>query len=206
MGYHRAGFDEVVGVDIASQPRYPFEFVQGEALAFVQKYGHEFDAIHASPPCQNFTPLSKVNQRTHGKEYVSLIPQTREALKKTGKPYAIENVVGAHKQLIAPLLLCGTYFDLKVYRHRLFEIHPFILSPFHHLPHEDKSPGCRGDRTSPKGFITVCGGDGGGFRLEPASKAMGIDWMVRKELAQAIPPAYTKWIGEQLLAFIEVAV
>lgn len=200
MGYYRAGFTEIVGVDIAPQPRYPFGFVQGDAIVFVEKYGHEFDAIHSSPPCQFHNSLSKVNERLHGARYPNLISATRQALRKTGKSYVIENVVGARGHLINSIMLCGTYFGLKVYRHRLFECNPFLLSPFYHQPHNDKSPGCNGDRTSPKGYITVCGGKGGGFKLEPASKAMGIDWMTRQELSQAIPPAYTEWIGIQLLS------
>jgi DNA (cytosine-5)-methyltransferase 1 len=199
VGYHRAGFD-VVGVDISPQPRYPFTFIQTDAIAYASAHAHEFDTIHASPPCQYHNSLSKLNGQKHGSSYLNLIPQTREVLRLSGRPYVIENVMGAKKHLINPIMLCGTYFGLKVYRHRLFECQPFILSPFWHYPHEDKSPGCSGDRTSPKGFITVCGGRGGGFKLQPASNAMGINWMQRTELAQAIPPAYTEWIGLQILS------
>jgi DNA (cytosine-5)-methyltransferase 1 len=202
VGYHKAGFTEIVGVDISLQPRYPFQFVQEDAIAFTKQHGHKFDLIHSSPPCQFHNSLSKVNERKHGSSYLNLIPATRAALQATKKPYVIENVMGARKHLINPLMLCGTYFDLKVYRHRLFECYPFILSPFVHQSHDDKSPGCNGDRTSPKGYITVCGGKGGGFKLEPASLALGINWMTRQELAQAIPPAYTQWIACQMLALI----
>lgn len=204
MGYHEAGFDEIVGVDIVPQPRYPFTFIQGDALEYVRHHGHEFDAIHSSPPCQGYNSLHKVNGRLHGKRYPDLIAATRKALQATGKPYVIENVVDAKKHLIDPVMLCGTFFGLKVYRHRLFECNPSLsrLQP-KHVPHDDRSPGCNGNRTSPKGYITVCGGKGGGFRIEPASKAMGINWMIRRELAQAIPPAYTRWIGRHLLEAME---
>jgi DNA (cytosine-5)-methyltransferase 1 len=200
LGYHRAGFD-VVGVDIAPQPRYPFEFVQGDAIAYYQEYGHQFDAIAASPPCQFASTISGTG-KGKGRQYINLIPATRNAIVATGKPYIIENVAGARPHLINPIMLCGTMFDLKVYRHRLFESNTPLSAP-PHFPHEDSSPGCNGDRTSPKGFITVCGGRGGGFRLEPARAAMGIDWMTRGELAQAIPPAYTEYLGSQLLTYIQ---
>jgi len=203
VGYYRAGFTQIVGVDKAPQPRYPFEFVQTDALDYAVEHGYKFDVIHSSPPCQFHNSLSVVNSREHGSQYLNLIPETREVMRSLGKPYIIENVVGAKQHLIAPLMLCGTFFGLKVYRHRLFECNPFLLSPFMHQPHNDKSPGCNGNRRSPKGYITVCGGKGGGFRLSDASKAMGIDWMTRKELAQAIPPSYTCFIGKQIIETIK---
>lgn len=203
MGYYRAGFTQIVGVDKVNQPRYPFEFVQADALEYAVEHGAKFDALHGSPPCQFHNSLSVVNGRKHGSQYLNLIPQTRKVMQSLGKPYVIENVVGARRHLITPLLLCGTFFGLKVYRHRLFECNPFILSPFIHQPHDDQSPGCNGNRVSPKGYVTVCGGKGGGFRLSDASEGMGIDWMTRAELAQAIPPAYTEWIGTQMIKFLK---
>jgi DNA (cytosine-5)-methyltransferase 1 len=128
MGYHRAGFD-VVGVDIASQKNYPFEFIQGDALAYCAEHGHEFDAIHASPPCQAHSAMKTMY---NAREHLDLVPQTREALRATGKPYVIENVPGA--PLITPFILCGTMFDLgwedaELRRHRLFESSTFMLTP-----------------------------------------------------------------------------
>lgn len=186
MGYHRAGFD-VTGVDIEPQPRYPFAFVQGDALAYVAAHGHEYDAIAASPPCQAFTRLTNVQQGP----YPDLVAATRGALAATGRPYVIENVPGA--PLIEPIMLCGTMFGLKVYRHRLFECSFFLLSPPHgrhraRFPHAGRGP-------SEDGWISVAGNFIG---AEAARAAMGIDWMVRNELAQAIPPAYTAFIGAAL--------
>jgi hypothetical protein len=118
VGYARAGF-EVVGVDIEPQPNYPFEFHQADALEFCREHGHEFDAIHASPPCQAYTPLRAV----HGKDYPDMLAATREALEATGLPWVIENVPGA--PINSGIFLCGTMFDLRVYRHRWFET-PFM--------------------------------------------------------------------------------
>ncbi|MGW5790990.1 hypothetical protein ACWEV3_10330 [Saccharopolyspora sp. NPDC003752] len=100
MGYHRAGFD-VVGGDIARQPRYPFEFHQADALEFLAAHGHEFDAIHASPPCQAFTNA----QRIRGNDHPDLIAPTRDLLITTGRPWVIENVEGA--PLHNPVMLCA---------------------------------------------------------------------------------------------------
>ena len=201
MGYHRAGF-EVVGVDIKPQPDYPFEFIQDDALAWL--YGNEqrhfFDAIHASPPCQSYSDL---RHRT-GRDYPDLVAATRELLKATGLPYVIENVEGA--PLINPIRLCGSSFGLGVWRHRLFEMSdaPLFTPPCHHQmvpePADVSGTGARrlGDRP---------GGGGGNSRkprnLEEARRVMGIDWMSRRELSQAIPPAYTEWIGRQLIQAIE---
>lgn len=197
MGYSRAGF-EVVGVDIEPQPHYPFEFHQANALDYIAEHGREFDVIHASPPCQGYSPMKNVT----GKEYPMLIEDVRELLIASGKPYVIENVEGARRHLINPLKLCGTMFDLRVIRHRLFETNPPIYFPpatcRHWLkvvaqgrfPKEDKEFAC----------IT------GSFSNQPyARRAMGIDWMRREELAEAIPPAYTEFIGKHLINVLEVA-
>ena len=119
MGYHRAGFD-VVGVDIAPQPNYPFEFHQGDALEYLEAHGREFDAIHASPPCQSFLNLGAVNKSLGRKyDYPNLVEPTRELLLASGKPFIIENVVGA--PLHDPVQICGTGLDLPLRRHRRFE-------------------------------------------------------------------------------------
>jgi DNA (cytosine-5)-methyltransferase 1 len=217
VGYHRAGFD-VVGVDIEYQPGHPgaglfplegFTFVQSEACNFLEQYGHEFDAIHASPPCQAFTGVKALGIARNGsyKEHLDLIGPIRELLEVTSRPWVIENVPGA--PLRNPIVLCGTMFPpLQVYRHRLFETNWPLTAP-KHLPHNDKTPSV-GHGTSQKGFISVCGTGGvKGFTAQGIVKywqsAMGIDWMNREELAQAIPPAYTAWIGKRLLCAIAEA-
>lgn len=190
VGYHRAGFEYIVGVDIKPQLRYPFEFVQGDALEFVAKRGAEFDLIHASPPCQAHSQIRWL----WGREYPEWVIPTREVLKEIGKSYVIENVVGA--PLVNPLTLCGTMFGLRVIRHRVFECNPSVWWPPFACNHWAKC--------APKGqmnifengqFLTVTGHD---FRAEEARQAMGIDWMMRDELAQAVPPAYTEWLGGQI--------
>jgi DNA (cytosine-5)-methyltransferase 1 len=186
MGYSRAGF-RIVGVDKWPQPRYPFEFVQGDAFTVLEKYGASFDIIHASPPCQAYTRARSIQKGTH-RDYV---PELREWLLSLGKPYVIENVEGA--PLIKPIVLCGSMFGLGVYRHRLFECSLPVRAPAH-PPHRGK--------VAPLGYavegqrMTVAGHF---INLPYASKCMGIDWMNREELAEAIPPAYTEYIGHQLM-------
>jgi DNA (cytosine-5)-methyltransferase 1 len=199
MGYHRAGFDEITGVDIEPQPRYPFTFVQADAIEYVMAHGHEYDAIHASPPCREYSSLKTLVTKV----YEKLIPQTRAALVATGKPYALENVMGAKAEMINPFMLCGTMFDLRVIRHRLFECNPPIYFPPATCRHWGKTQP-RNDRRGiyktatleRYSFLTVTGHD---FRNADASLAMGIDWMINSELAEAIPPAYTEYIGRHLL-------
>lgn len=193
MGYHRAGF-EVVGVDIAPQPHYPFEFIQADALTFPLE---GFDAIHASPPCQGFS-VASVPQRRKGISYASadLLPLIRERLIASGKPWIIENVVGA--PLLNPVRLCGSTFGLLVVRHRIFESNQLLFGagPCLHFP------GCV--RRGP--YVTVCGG--GTSRKSNRNlwgQVMDIDWMSKKEITQAIPPAYTEWLGRQLLAALQPA-
>ena len=118
MGYYRAGF-EIVGVDNKPQRHFPFEFIQGDALEIGREIGHNFDVIHASPPCQAYTVLKALQS---GKEYVDMIDVTRLLLGGLQKPYVIENVVGA--PLVNPLTLCGSSFGLNIWRHRLFETSP----------------------------------------------------------------------------------
>lgn len=195
-GYSRAGF-EVVGVDIEPQPNFPFEFVHADALTLPMSFLKSFDAIHASPPCQSYSDLAKRNGNGH--EWPRLIEPVREMLIKTGKPYIIENVDGA--PLINPAILCGTMFKgLRVLRHRLFESNFLIIVP----PH-GKHPRCHtfdkrksqyGKTNDMVDFVSVNGG--GNCSIVAARDAMGIDWMTKGELNEAIPPAYTEYIGRQL--------
>lgn len=193
MGYHRAGF-EVVGVDINPQPHYPFEFHQADALEFPLE---GFDVIHASPPCQRWSSATRLCGRpeTHPDHLTPI----RERLQEAGIPFVIENVYGAPLQ--TPLMLCGLMFGLKMFRHRYFECSPLLLAVGH--------PSHRGKRIG-EGYYCVVGGGGpwksksrgGGLNNGPLAewrKAMGIDWMRREELTQAIPPAYTEYLGRQLL-------
>lgn len=193
-GYQLAGF-HVTGVDIVAQPRYAGDvFIQGDALEYLAAHGHEYDAIHASPPCQAFTALRSI----HGKTYKDFIPATRLLLDEIGKPYIIENVAGA--PLINCIELCGLMFGLKLFRHRKFESNLLLFQPAHmsHRKSGWKSTGNTGvgKRYDDKTVLTVTGHFGG---VAEAQKVMEIDWMGQAGLAQAIPPAYTEYIGRQLL-------
>jgi DNA (cytosine-5)-methyltransferase 1 len=193
MGYHLAGF-EVIGVDIEPQFKYPFELIVGDALEVVARIGRGFDAIHASPPCQAYSMSSK-QFRLSGTQYPDLVAPTREALKKVGKPWVIENVPGS--PLVDPVVLCGAMFGLKTYRHRLFESSFTLVAPEHpaHV-----QPSAKMGRAPKDGeFIQVAGHFSG---VPFAQEAMGIPWMGQKELAQAIPPAYTRFVGQQLMRAI----
>ena len=182
MGYHRAGFD-VAGVDIEPQPRYPFEFHQGDALAFVAERGHEFDAIHASPPCQRYAGVTA--WRGDPGEHPDLLPATRELLIATGIPWAIENVPEA--PIRPDYLLCGTMFGLRIRRHRAFETSWYGGLQPHCGPHRDLLPFMhKGERAF--------------------ADALGGHWMSNLGGREAIPPAYTEFIGRQLLDHLREAV
>ena len=190
-GYADAGF-EVVGVDIDPQPRYPFEFILADALALPVDFLRTFDAIHASPPCQAFT----LAQRIRGNQHPDLVAPVRQMLIASGRPYIIENVEGA--PLIRPVMLCGAMFDgLQVYRHRLFESSFPIIAPEH--PEHIAPLRKMGRPPRPGDFMHVVGNFSG---ICHAKKAMGIDWMSRDGLREAIPPAYTRFLGAQLLAHL----
>jgi DNA (cytosine-5)-methyltransferase 1 len=197
MGYSRAGF-EVVGVDISPQPHFPFEFIRADALSLSKDFLQSFDAIHASPPCQSYSDLARRNRNAH--MWPRLIEPVRKMLDETGLPYIIENVEGA--PLRDPVVLCGTMFPpLRVIRHRLFESN-FRL----HVPAHGKHPlvfthdkrkrhyGLLDQNTS---FVQVTGG--GNCSIANARDAMGIDWMTKHELNESIPPAYTEFLGAQLM-------
>ena len=201
MGYHRAGF-EVVGVDIAPQPHYPFEFWQADALDVLRdlpRTFHELHSIHASPPCQKWseaTPDASIHP--------DLVGPVRDLLLAIGLPSVIENVPAA--PLSGPIL-CGTSFGLVVetgelWRHRRFEAigweWPLLM------------PGCA--HRQRERVLSVTGtGYGGKHKghngnkpagIQEGRAVMGIDWMTIAELSEAIPPAYTEFIGEQLLRYL----
>jgi DNA (cytosine-5)-methyltransferase 1 len=201
VGYYRAGF-EVVGVDIVPRPRYPYAFIQEDALKLDPEFIASFDAIHASPPCQSYSDLAKRNG--NGDEWPRLVEPVREMLIRSGKPYVIENVEGA--PLLNAVVLCGTMFPgLRVLRHRLFEAN-FEIVPPPHKKHPkvhtfDKRKSHFGKTNEWTDFVQVTGG--GNCSLAAAREAMGIDWMTKGEINEAIPPAYTELIGRQLMAHMD---
>jgi DNA (cytosine-5)-methyltransferase 1 len=198
MGYSRAGF-EVVGVDINPQPNYPFEFHQGDALEFLAEYGHEFDAVHASPPCHDHSTLRSLSG-LDGSGH--LLEATRYAVGISDLPYVIENVMGA--PMFDPVILCGSMFNLgaecrdgkyrQLRRHRQFESNFPIEQP--KCSHEGQAVGVYGN------------GGGGqmtrGYKAltQEARDALGIEWMSRPGLSQSIPPAYTEYVGQVLVEYI----
>ena len=272
MGYERAGF-QTTGVDIEPQPHYPFEFVQADCLEYLAEHGHEFDAIHASPPCQGYSIMHNLPW-LRNREYPLLILPLIEMLEELSKPYVVENVMGARhgsatlrkRGLEAHGLqagwLCGAMFGLPFYRHRLFATNWLWLAPGHpkHQGHitTGAGPQQKGrdiseqivSKTTQEGGLNIRPGyekvpfsmptlnpvntewrkyhDGQPLRTDRngrgrvkdkklsfanmkgteragwhlAAEAMGIDWMNRAELTQAIPPAYTEHIGRQALAYI----
>lgn len=188
MGYHRAGF-EVVGVDINYQKNYPFYFVQGDAIEYLKQWGHTFDAVHASPPCQRHSAMSNCRPGL-AEEYPDLIEPTREALQANGKPWVMENVPGS--PLIDPVVLCGHMFGRELYRHRLFEADFDIPQPVH--PTHNK-PASKAGHWKPGTVMSISG------HIAPIAKArevMEIDWTNREELAESIPPYYTEYVGRYL--------
>lgn len=201
-GYRRAGFD-VTGVDIKPMPNNPHTFIQADALEYVAAHGHEYDAIHASPPCQaHIKGLGAVNKALgRTSKHRDLIAQTRDLLLSIGKPYVIENVVGA--PLLNGITLCGSSFGLAVRRHRRFESSILLFGrPCEHWRQNEAKywtswrPGGEQRRAT----VVQVYGQAAEKHLWP--EAMGIDWMTYDELAQAIPPAYTEFIGRQLMDYL----
>lgn len=201
VGYHRAGF-EVVGVDVNPMPNYPFEFHQADALMFIAAHGREFAAIHTSPPCQASTALTKGTNK--GKVYPNLIPPTRELLAHFDVPTVIENVQGA--KVRRDVTLCGEMFGLDVIRHRYFEINNATVTQPVHVKHRGRVAGWRHGKRYDGPYCAVYGNGGGKGSLDEWRDAMGIDWMQTKlEIAEAIPPAYTAFLGAALLRQLQGA-
>lgn len=211
MGYYRAGFD-VLGVDINPQPNYPWPwmFTQKDALDALNEVitlgmrrgewpdDRPFDAIHASPPCQFYSQMSQCRPGLAG-EYPNLIGPVRELLEQTGLPYVIENVPRASQWMRSPITLCGQMFGLELYRHRLFESNVLLMQPDHP---KHVIPASKAGHWKPGTIMSISG------HVSPIAKArevMGIDWMTRDELAESIPPAFTEFIGAQLIQACEVA-
>lgn len=207
MGYHRAGFDEIVGVDIKPQPHFPFEFIQAdweEVLHYLpglwERHGEQY-AIHASPPCQAYSTMTKKWGRQD--DHPDLVNTVRDALEEVGAPYVIENVVGAPLDKNKSVMLCGTMFQLRsqgyeLRRHRLFECSWGIMFPPAMCNHTMQSLGVYGSAggSSKRDGIKFAGEDA-------RREGMGIDWMTSKELIESIPPAYTEYIGRQLIEHIK---
>ena len=204
VGLHRAGF-EVTGVDIAKHKRYPFEFVQADALT-VDLSGYDF--IWASPVCQGYTAMRHA-KGAKGDAHPKLIGAIRERLIASGAPWCIENVEEARWDMRDPIMLCGSIFDLgaqgcRLQRHRLFECSFPIAQP--HCRHDSRPViGVYGGHSRKRS--AVAGGRGtrdiwdGGHKAA-ASEAMGIDWMTLAELSEAIPPAYSEYIGRAAIQHI----
>jgi len=193
-GYQLAGF-EVVGVDIKKQKRYPYKFIQADCLELMKdmEFLKSFDVITASPPCQTHSITQHLrNAQGKSTDKIDLIPQTREALIASGKPYVIENVPGS--PLINPIKMCGSAFGLKVRRHRLFESNIQLTSSICNHKEQGKPVGIYGSMRD-----EIPGGGHTAKSIEQAREAMGIDWMIWGELVESIPPAYTQFIGEQII-------
>ncbi|UYZ60109.1 DNA cytosine methyltransferase [Hymenobacter latericus] len=198
-GYVDAGF-EVVGVDIEPQPNYPYAFIQADAVQALRELvetGHwhgyaltDFAAIHASPPCQGYSNTQKLQ----GNEHPLLIEPVRALLEQSGKPYAIENVPGA--PLLNPITLCGTMFGLETTRHRLFECQPTLWFPPAPCSHVKKTTKMGRKPKPGLEYMHIVGNFNG---VAYAREVMDMPWASRYGLAQAIPPAYTKFIGAHLL-------
>lgn len=191
VGYHRAGFERIVGVDLEPQPAYPFEFRQGNALDVLADldYLAQFDAIHASPPCKHFTRTGWAYHFDYHADHLDLLTPTRALLERSGRPWVIENVPGSPMRV--DLMLCGSQFGLGVRRHRWFEFSdpPFaLMAP---CVHDSPVVSAFGNPNAARGS------------RHDWARAMGIDHMTTAaELSQAIPPAYTEYVGRILLELV----
>ncbi|MEU7283375.1 DNA methylase [Streptomyces sp. NPDC045431] len=212
MGYHRAGFD-VIGVDIAPRPNYPFAMHQGDALAYlahlittgeIQQYAF----AHASPPCQAGCSLTVGTNQSQGwgGTHVDLVAPTRRLLDDTGLPYVIEQPNG-RAEIRKDLTLCGEQFGLGVIRHRNFELGRWSVTRPAHVKHRGRVRGWRHGEFFDGPYVAAYGNGGGKPTIPELQTALGITWTnVREELTEAIPPAYTEWIGRAFLTQTSLAV
>jgi hypothetical protein len=200
-GYQRAGF-YVVGVDSEPQPNYcGDEFYKADALDFIERYGHMASAVAGSPPCQFDCTITLGTNKRRRELHTDMMTATRAALLATGKPYVIENPPGgASKKMRVDLTLCGEMFGLAVIRHRNFELGRWSMDRPPHPKHRGRVAGMRHGEWFEGPYFAVYGQGGGKGTVAQWQAAMGIDWTdVRRELAEAIPPAYTEYIGNQLI-------
>lgn len=205
MGYRRAGFD-VDGIDIAHRPNYPFPYHRGDALdrlAHLIATGEieRYTLVHASPPCQDKCALTVGTNRSQGwgGTHEDLVASTRELLDATGLPYVIEQPNGRAK-IRKDLTLCGEMFRLGVIRHRNFELGGWTTTPPAHIEHRGRVRGYRHGQYYDGPYVAGYGNGGGKPSVPELQAAMGIDWTdVREELTEAIPPAYSEWIGRAFL-------
>lgn len=186
IGYQQAGFT-VTGIDLEPQPHNPQPVIQAEALTYLYHHGAEYDFIHASPPCQTYTKAGK-QWRKEGRRYPDLIAPLRTLLLYVNRPWVIENVPGA--PLRHPILLNGSTFGLKIHRPRYFESSfPLPQPPAPFIPPVKMGrPIQEGDILQPVGHFSG---------VPYARQEMGLPQATQKELAQALPPAYTRWVGLQ---------
>jgi DNA (cytosine-5)-methyltransferase 1 len=194
VGYAEAGF-EVHGVDLKHGKRYPFSYLRADVLDVLKddEFIQQFDVIHASPPCQTHSITQHLrNAQGKSTSKIDLIPETRAALIACGKPYIIENVVGS--PLINPIQLCGSSFGLRVRRHRLFESNMKLQGSECNHKLQGRPVGVYGSLNDeiPNGGKTA-------KTISEARIAMGIDWAIWTELVEAIPPAFTKYLGHQVI-------
>jgi DNA (cytosine-5)-methyltransferase 1 len=193
FGYYQAGFIPV-GVDIEQQDNYPFLFVQMDAIEAIEQFVDCFDAIHASPPCQEYS----VTKTLHDNKYPDLLVPTRNALKASGKPYIMENVPGS--PMLDYVKLRGDMFGLRTLRVRYFESNCLLIVPSY--PKKKGTTSGNGKKYSSFDdgyYVTVTGNN---FRFTDGKVAMDIFWMTKRELTQSIPPAYSEFLGLQLMRYV----
>lgn len=190
VGYYTAGFD-IVGVDIAAQPLYPFEFHQAEGVAFIGEHGHKFDAIHVSPHCEGFSRLRNLTST----RYPRMIAEFRDACRAAGVPYVIENVADAANDMHNPIMLCMSTWARRSYRHRLFESNMPLVEPLHF------------EHTMPQAKLGRAARPGEAFQamghfpqIAMVRQQMEMPWADRDGIADSIPPIYAEFVGRQLLA------
>ncbi|WP_406178662.1 DNA methylase [Streptomyces canus] len=194
----------VTGVDIQAQPDYCGDvFHQGDAIEYIRAHGHEFDFIHASPPCQGEgAPTKGTNAARNaaiGRTYPRLIAPTRAALESTGRPYVMENVAGS--EVRKDLRLCGEMFGLGVLMHRYFELGGWTTAQPAHPQHRGYVRGWRHGVYRDGPYVAAYGAGGGKATVEEIRAAKGIDWSTdHLRLREALPPAYTEWIARAYLA------